>query len=85
MLCWCSLCVYFSWNRSGQKLLSSATDWNVILWDVATGEIDLQIRFPSPVMKVQFNPRNRYALIVIEGSASIESTEVFMYDQYSIT
>ena len=49
-----------SWNRSGHKLLSSSTDWNVLLWDIASGEIDLRFRFPSPVLKAQFHPRNRY-------------------------
>ena len=47
-----------SWNRSGHKLLSSSTDWNVLLWDIASGEIDLRFRFPSPVLKAQFHPRD---------------------------
>lgn len=53
-----------SWSRSGRKLLSSATDWNVVLWDVVSGEPDLCLRFPSPVAKVQFNPRNRNMFLV---------------------
>ena len=48
-----------SWNRSGKKLLSSATDWNVVLWDVVSGEVELCLCFPSPVAKVQFNPRDK--------------------------
>ena len=47
-----------SWNRSGRKLLSAATDWNVILWDVYTGDAELRLRFPSPVTRVQYNPRD---------------------------
>ena len=30
-----------SWNTSGRELLSSATDWNFILWDVVSGEVGL--------------------------------------------
>ena len=48
----------YSWNRCGRKLLSSSTDWNVIVWDVASGDIDLRLRFPSPVLHSQFHPRN---------------------------
>lgn len=47
-----------SWNRSGRKLLSSSTDWNVMLWDVASGDVDLRLRFPSPVLRAQFHPRD---------------------------
>ena len=54
-----------SWNRSGKKLLSSATDWNVVLWDVVSGEAaELCLRFSSPVAKVQFNPRDKGAFPV---------------------
>ena len=53
-----------SWNRSGKKLLSSATDWNVVLWDVVSGEAELCLRFPSPVAKVQFNPRDKRAFLI---------------------
>lgn len=53
-----------SWSRSGRKLLSAATDWNVILWDVYSGEAELRLRFPSPVVKVQYNPRNRHMFMV---------------------
>ena len=53
-----------SWNRTGRKLLSSATDWNVVLWDVVSGEAELCLRFPSPVTKVQFNPRDKGMFLV---------------------
>ena len=55
------VCVSCSWSRSGRKLLSSSTDWNVMLWDVATGELDLRLRFPSPILLTQFHPRNTSA------------------------
>ena len=45
-------------------LLSSATDWNVVLWDVVSGEAELCLCFPSLVAKVQFNPRDKGAFLV---------------------
>ncbi|XP_070548679.1 retinoblastoma-binding protein 5-like isoform X2 [Ptychodera flava] len=56
----CSL----SWSRNGHKLLSASTDNMVCIWDVITGECDQRYRFPSPVLKVQFNPRNEKILLV---------------------
>ena len=53
-----------SWNRTGRKLLNSVTDWNVVLWDVVSGEAELCLRFPSPVAKVQFNPRDKGIFLV---------------------
>ena len=53
-----------SWNRTGRKLLSSATDWNVVLWDVVSGEAELCLRFLLPVAKVQFNPRDKGMFLV---------------------
>eukprot|EP00099_Drosophila_melanogaster_P021885 NP_649209.1 retinoblastoma binding protein 5 [Drosophila melanogaster] len=67
----CSL----SWTRNGHKLLSASTDNNVCIWDVLTGELEHKYRFPSPVLKVQFDPRNdnrllvcpmRYAAVLVE-------------------
>lgn len=62
-MCMCAYCTFTihkccSWNRSGRKLLSSSTDWNVMLWDVASGDVDLRLRFPSPVLRAQFHPRD---------------------------
>ncbi|CAI8043118.1 Retinoblastoma-binding protein 5 [Geodia barretti] len=53
-----------SWSRSGRKLLSSSTDWNVMLWDVATGDMDLRLRFPSPILHTQFHPRDKSVFLV---------------------
>ena len=39
-------------EQEWEKLLSSATDWNVVLWDVISGEAELCLRFSSPVAKV---------------------------------
>lgn len=38
--------ISLSWNTSGRILLSSATDWNIILWGVVYGEAKLCLRFP---------------------------------------
>ncbi|KAF2349110.1 WD40 repeat [Trinorchestia longiramus] len=56
----CSL----SWSRKGHKLLSVSTDNNVCIWDVLSGDCDVKYRFPSPIMKVQFHPRNDKLFIV---------------------
>ncbi|KAK6173805.1 hypothetical protein SNE40_017200 [Patella caerulea] len=56
----CSL----SWSRDGHKLLTAATDNTVSLWTIMTGECDKIFRFPSPVLKVQFHPRDSTRFIV---------------------
>ncbi|XP_076438186.1 retinoblastoma-binding protein 5 homolog isoform X2 [Babylonia areolata] len=56
----CSL----SWSRNGRKLLSAATDNTVSVWDVISGENDKIFRFPSPVLKVQFHPRDSNVFLV---------------------
>lgn len=59
-----SLFIYFSWSRNGHKLLSASTDNNVCIWDVLSGECDQKYRFPSPILKVQFHPRNLNKFLV---------------------
>uniref|UniRef100_A0A1B6G611 Uncharacterized protein n=3 Tax=Proconiini TaxID=565685 RepID=A0A1B6G611_9HEMI len=56
----CSL----SWSRNGFKLLSASTDNNVCIWDVLSGECEQKYRFPSPILKVQFHPRNDKVFLV---------------------
>ena len=56
----CSL----SWNRSGFHLLSASTDNTVCLFDVVSGECLKKYRFPSPFIKVQFNPRHNSTFLV---------------------
>lgn len=53
-----------SWSRNGHKLLSASTDNNVCIWDVLSGECDQKYRFPSPILKVQFHPRNLNKFLV---------------------
>ena len=56
----CSL----SWSRNGKQLISAATDNLVCIWDVLSGECLHTYRFPTPVMKVQFAPRNMSMALV---------------------
>lgn len=56
--------IFFSWSRNGHKLLSASTDNNVCIWDVLSGECDQKYRFPSPILKVQFHPRNLNKFLV---------------------
>ncbi|XP_039249686.1 retinoblastoma-binding protein 5 homolog [Styela clava] len=56
----CSL----NWSRNGRKLLSAATDNLVCVWDVLSGECLHMYRFPSPIMRVQFDPRDESLILV---------------------
>ncbi|XP_013398512.1 retinoblastoma-binding protein 5 homolog [Lingula anatina] len=69
----CSL----SWNRNGHKLLSASTDNNVSIWDVTTGECEKSYRFPSPILKVQFHPRdcNRFLVCPLKHAVVLVDTE----------
>ncbi|XP_023614778.1 retinoblastoma-binding protein 5 isoform X5 [Myotis myotis] len=55
----CSLC----WSRDGHKLVSASTDNIVSQWDVLSGDCDQRFRFPSPILKVQYHPRDHCFLI----------------------
>ncbi|MEE6508033.1 hypothetical protein FKM82_018525 [Ascaphus truei] len=56
----CSLC----WSRDGHKLVSASTDNMVSLWDILSGDCDQRFRFPSPILKVQFHPRDQNKVLV---------------------
>ncbi|CAI5777685.1 retinoblastoma-binding protein 5 isoform X4 [Podarcis lilfordi] len=56
----CSLC----WSRDGHKLVSASTDNMVSQWDVLTGDCDQRFRFPSPILKVQYHPRDQNRVLV---------------------
>ncbi|KAG5320215.1 RBBP5 protein, partial [Pseudoatta argentina] len=61
---WIGDCAAETWSRNGHKLLSASTDNNVCIWDVLSGECDQKYRFPSPILKVQFHPRNLNKFLV---------------------
>lgn len=69
----CSLC----WSRNGHRLISASTDNNVAIWDIMTGECDYRYRFPSPIIKVQFHPRNDKTFLVcpMKHAAVIVNTD----------
>ncbi|CAL8139951.1 unnamed protein product [Orchesella dallaii] len=56
----CSL----SWSRNGHKILTASTDNTVTIVDVMTGDCENRFRFPSPVLKIQFHPRDPKMLLV---------------------
>lgn len=56
----CSL----SWSRSGRKLLSSSTDYNVCIWDVVTGDCLRKYRFPCIPLFAQFDPKSELECLV---------------------
>ncbi|XP_038065122.1 retinoblastoma-binding protein 5-like [Patiria miniata] len=75
-----------SWSRNGHKLLSASTDNMISIWDVMSSDCDQRYRFPSPVLKVQFHPRNEAKILVcpmkhapiilnIDGSYSVVPTD----------
>lgn len=56
----CSL----SWNRTGHLLLTASTDNTVCIFNVVSGDCIMKYRFPSPFIKVQFNPRDSSTFLV---------------------
>lgn len=56
----CSVC----WSRNGRKLVSASLDNTVAIWDVLSNECLTRLKFPSPIVKAQLNPRNENFLLV---------------------
>ncbi|XP_021945271.1 retinoblastoma-binding protein 5 homolog [Folsomia candida] len=68
-----------SWSRNGKKVLTACTDNTVCILDVLTGDCDSRYQFPSPVLKVQYHPRDskqflvcplRHAALLVDVSGS---------------
>ncbi|RWS23091.1 retinoblastoma-binding protein 5-like protein [Leptotrombidium deliense] len=53
-----------SWSRNGHLLASASTDNTVCVWQVLTSDCVGRWRLPSPIMKVQFHPRNDNYLLI---------------------
>ncbi|XP_072390893.1 retinoblastoma-binding protein 5 homolog isoform X3 [Diabrotica undecimpunctata] len=53
-----------SWSRNGHKVASASTDNTVCIWNILSGECEQKYRFPCPVLKVQFQPRNVERLLI---------------------
>lgn len=53
-----------SWSRNGHKLISVSLDNTIAVWHVLTADCLMRWRFPSPILKSQFNPRNEKLVLV---------------------
>lgn len=59
------------------QLLSASTDHNVCIWDVLSGECEQRYRFPTPILRVQFDPRNdkRFLVCPMRHAALLVDTD----------
>lgn len=53
-----------NWSRNGRKIVSSSVDNTIAVWDVVTGTCLTRWRYPTPILKAQFNPRNDRMVLV---------------------
>lgn len=60
-----------SWSRDGHKLVSASTDNIVSQWDVLTGDCDQRFRFPSPILKLQYHPRDMWVRRRLPAEAAV--------------
>lgn len=72
-----------SWSRDGHKLVSASLDNTIAIWKVLSGDCLMRWRFPSPILKAQFNPRNDKFVLVCPLKHPSILIEVD-YDQSSI-
>ena len=63
-----------SWSRNGKLLLSSSTDWNLLLWDVLTGKVIHKIGFQSPLLNAEIHVNGNSAIVspLMEWAAVID-------------
>lgn len=63
------------WSRYSRYVLTSSKDWNVIIWDLASGFDPLQrhrtIRFDAPVLQSWFHPRNSQIILVLMATGEV--------------
>lgn len=52
------------WSKKSKYLLSASRDWNVIVWDLLSGERRETVRFDAPVTSAQFHPKNSKVIVV---------------------
>ena len=53
-----------SWSRDGHRLVSASLDNTIAVWHVLSADCLMRWRFPSPILKAQFNPRNDKLVLV---------------------
>ena len=46
------------WSRDGHKIVTASLDNTIAVWLVLRGECIMRWKFPSPILKAQFNPRD---------------------------
>lgn len=52
------------WSRNGHKIITASLDNTVAIWHVLSADCLVLLRFPSPILKSQFNPRNENIVLV---------------------
>lgn len=73
-----------SWSRNGHRLITASLDNTVTVWHVLSGECIMKWKFPSPILKAQYNPRDdKFVLISLVKHPPI-LVEID-YEQSSIT
>ncbi|XP_065176061.1 retinoblastoma-binding protein 5 homolog [Sycon ciliatum] len=61
-----------SWSRNGRYIASGAIDGTLHIWDVSISERSHTYHFVSPLVKVQFHPRdNRSVLVCISKQSPV--------------
>jgi COMPASS component SWD1 len=61
-----------SWSKNGRLLLSSSTDWMVILYDVLEGTIKKKFQFESLVLSTQMHPKlNDFCIVCVFNESPI--------------
>ncbi|CAA7270747.1 unnamed protein product [Cyclocybe aegerita] len=57
------------WSRNSRYLLTSAKDWNVLIWDLSSTcdppQRHAAIRFDAPVMSASFHPKNSQVILAV--------------------
>lgn len=53
-----------SWSRDGHKLVTASLDNTIAIWRVLSAECLMRWKFPSPILRAQFNPRNERFVLV---------------------
>lgn len=54
-----------SWSRDGTRVVSSSTDWSVIVWNVLLGDLYSKHSFETPVLYAAAHPRNNDVLLAL--------------------
>lgn len=54
------------WSRDGHKIVTASLDNTIAIWHVLKSDCIMRWKFPSPILKAHFNPRNdRFVLVCL--------------------